>query len=336
MRRRRSIGRTAGLAIVAACALVALAAPLVAPHRPDAEFHQFMYAPPMAIRLVDADGRWHAPFVHPWRLASRLEQRYTEDTTRRVPIAWFAHGQLLSSGDEERAPLLLLGGDSFGRDVFARLLYGARASLGVALAATIGALLIGVLVGGLAGYAGGLMDEALMRVSEFVLVLPTIYAVLALRAVMPLVLSGTTVFLLMTAIFALVGWPYVARGVRSIVAAERQREYAVAAVSLGAGHARLLFVHLLPACRGFLATQATLLLPAFILAEATLSFVGLGFPDPVPSWGAMLHEAANVSVIADFPWTLSPAAAIFLVVLALNLIVQEGRAVDARGSAPLA
>jgi peptide/nickel transport system permease protein len=162
-----------------------------------------------------------------------------------------------------------------------------------------------------------------MRFAEFVLVLPTIYVVLALRAAMPLVLSTATTFLLMGGIFALVGWPYVARGVRAIIASERDRDYAIAARSLGASHARILFVHLLPAAGGFLATQATLLVPAFILAEATLSFVGLGFADPTPSWGAMLHEASNVSAIADYPWTLSPAAAIFIVVLGVNLAVQS-------------
>jgi peptide/nickel transport system permease protein len=319
--------RRAGLLLVALAALGAIFAPLLAPHGPAEQFPDFLFAPPMRPHLVDADGGWHAPFVYPLRLVSRLEQRFEEDRTRRIPLAFFSRGRLVSAADETPGPWLPLGSDSFGRDVLSRLFYGARTSLGVALLACLGAIAIGVVVGGLSGYAGGLLDEALMRASELVLVLPTIYVVLALRAVMPLVLPASTVFLLMAGIFALAGWPFVARGVRGIVAAERERDYAVAARSLGAGHARLLVRHLLPASRGFVATQATLLLPAFILTEATLSFVGLGFPDPVASWGTMLHEAANVSAIADFPWTLSPAAAIFLVVLGVNLIVQSaGRA----------
>jgi len=317
----------AGHLVLGVWVVAAVGAPWLAPHASDAEFRALLFAPPMRPRLVDRDGGWHAPFVYAWRLQSRLEQRYEPDTSRRVPLVWLSNGRLIESADDARAPLLLLGADSFGRDVFARLLYGARTSLGVAALATFGALLIGLVIGGLAGYAGGAVDEGLMRLSEFVLVLPTIYAVLALRAVMPLVLPVWAVFLLMSGIFALVGWPYVARGVRTIVAAEGRRDYAAAAVSLGASHTRLIVRHLLPASFGFLATQATLLLPAFILAEATLSFVGLGFPDPTPSWGAMLHEAANVPAIADFPWTLSPAAAIFAFVLAVNLIVQgSGRA----------
>jgi peptide/nickel transport system permease protein len=145
---------------------------------------------------------------------------------------------------------------------------------------------------------------------------------LALRSVRPLVLSARTVILLLTAIFAIVGAPFIARGVRAIVRSERSLAYAAAAASLGAGHMRLLVRHLLPATRGFLVVQMTMLVPAFIVAEATLSYVGLGFPEPVASWGAMLHEASNIR-FADFPWLLSPAAAIFLVVLGLNLVLQQ-------------
>lgn len=311
-----------GFAIIVLTVVAAAAAPWIAPHDPGASWRDSLYAPPMRPHVIDAEGRWRAPFVYPVRLSDRLERRFEEDRSRPIPLAWLSGGRLVSASDESAGPWLPLGGDSFGRDIFARLLYGARLSLGVAALAALGALALGVLVGGLAGYARGRIDEGLMRLAEFVLVLPTIYVVLALRAAMPLVLSTTTIFLLMGGIFALVGWPYVARGVRAIVASERDRDYAVAARSLGASHARVLFLHLLPAAGGFLATQATLLVPAFILAEATLSFVGLGFADPTPSWGAMLHEASNVSAIADYPWTLSPAAAIFVVVLGVNLAVQ--------------
>jgi peptide/nickel transport system permease protein len=155
-----------------------------------------------------------------------------------------------------------------------------------------------------------------------VLVLPAMYVVLALRAVMPLVLPATTVFALMVAIFALVGWPAVARGVRGIIASERERDYVTAGRAIGAGPVRLLFGHLLPAARGHMLTQATLLLPAFILAEATLSYVGLGFPTTVPTWGTMLYDAANGALFVESPWMLAPAAAIFIVVLAVNLVVQ--------------
>jgi peptide/nickel transport system permease protein len=189
----------------------------------------------------------------------------------------------------------------------------------------LGAIVVGVVIGSIAGYRGGWLDEVAMRTADFVVILPVIYVVLLLRAVLPLVLSTTTVFVLMTGIFAMVGWPFVARGVRGIVTAERDREYVVAAQSLGASSWRIVARHLLPASVGYLLVQATLLLPSFILAEATLSYVGLGFPASVPTWGTMLRDAANVNAMTRFPWTLAPAVVIFLVVLAANAILQSGK-----------
>lgn len=311
----RTLGRLVVVLVIAAAA----AAPWLAPHDPSDQFPDYLNAPPMRVHVLDGAGGWHLPFVHPLRLVDRLESRYVEIGSRRVPVRWLSGGHLWNTGAPD-VPLLLLGADRLGRDVFSRLLYGARASVGVALAGTLGALLIGVLIGGVAGYAGGVVDELAMQAADFVLILPAVYVVLALRAAMPLVLAPGETFLLVAGILALVGWPMAARGVRAIVAAERRRDYAAAARSLGAGHARVLVRHLLPATRGFLAVQATLLVPAFILAEATLSFVGLGFAEPTPSWGTMLYEAGrNVRDLGLFPWLLSPAFAIVLVALAVQL-----------------
>jgi peptide/nickel transport system permease protein len=161
-----------------------------------------------------------------------------------------------------------------------------------------------------------------MRGADFIMVLPAMYVVLALRAVLPLVLAPATVFVLLTAIFAIVGAPFMARGIRGIVRTERGLDYAVAARALGASDARIVFRHLLPAARGFIGVEMTLLMPAFVVAEATLSYIGLGFPEPIASWGTMLHDASNVRVFVDFPWLLSPALAMFAVVLGLNLTLQ--------------
>jgi peptide/nickel transport system permease protein len=318
---RRPAGRVLGVAGLAAVGLAALLAPVLAPQSPSTQFADYVNAPPMRIRLVDREGRWRAPFVYPLRLADRLERRYDVDLARPVALEWFAGGRLVRLPDHQ-GPLLLLGADSLGRDLFARLLYGARVSLGVALVGAVGALAVGLLVGALAGYTGGIVGGALMHLTDFVLVLPTVYVMLALRAALPLVLEPSQLFVAMAGLLALVGWPYTARGVRAIVALERQREYVLAARSLGAGHLRILFRHLLPATREFLVAQTTLLLPAFILAEATLSYVGLGFAEPTPSWGTMLAEATTSPVaLTQFPWLLAPAGAIVLVVLAVHAVL---------------
>jgi len=311
-----------GGALLGVTIVAALGAPVLAPYPVDRQFRGWLNAPPTRPHLQDDVGAWHAPFFYPWRLTSQIEQRYDEDRSRRVRLAWFEGGRLVASSDPG-SPFLLLGADGFGRDVFSRLLYGARVSLSLSLLAAAGALLLGALAGGIAGYAGGVLDDLLMRASDFVLVLPAMYVALALRSVLPLVLPPLQVFVLLAGIFAVVGAPFIARGVRAIVRTEKQLDYGVAALSLGASHARLLLRHLLPAARGFIVVEIAMLVPAFIVAEATLSYVGLGFPDPVASWGTMLHDASTVRAFADFPWLLSPAAAMFVVVLGLNLLMQR-------------
>jgi peptide/nickel transport system permease protein len=318
--------RSVGVWILCVIVLASVAASDIAPYSVDRQFSGLLNAPPTVPHLRDDSGAWHAPFIYRWTLTNQLEQKYEQDRQTIVPLVWLKGGRLVSSLDDERMPLLLLGADSFGRDVFSRLLYGGRLSLALAAASAFGTLLLGALVGAVAGYRGGVVDDVLMRVSDFVIVLPAMYVALALRSAMKLVLPPLEVFALLAAIFAVVGAPFVARGVRAIVRSEKQLDYAVAASSLGAGHARLLLRHLLPAARGFIGVELTMLVPAFIVAEATLSYVGLGFPDPVASWGTMLHDASSIRAFADFPWLLSPAAAMFLLVLGLNLVVQRSGA----------
>ena len=309
--------RRAGLALLAAVVLVTAAAPLVATHDPGTQFSNYVLAPPMWPRLVDATGAWRGPFVYPIRLEDRLARVYSVDRSRPEPLRWLSSGKLVTAAG---TPWFPLGTDALGRDVFARLVLGARLSLGVAGLAALGALVLGALVGGVSGVLGGPADTALMKLADFVVALPAIYVVLTLRAALPLVLPTSTVFWTMTGVLAVVGWPVVARGVRAIVAGESRREYAEAARAGGASRMRLLLRHLLPATAGFLATQATLLVPGFILAEATLSYVGLGFVEVVPSWGVMLRDAAEGRMLAEAPWLLTPAIAIAITVLSVNLI----------------
>lgn len=309
----------AGALLFGVVLLSAVLAPVLATNPPEEQSSGHVYAPPMWPHVRDDEGRWRRPFVYPLRLVDRLERRFEQDRTRHVTVRWFANGKI-ATVDPGEPPWLPLGGDALGRDVYSRLVLGARLSLGVALMAAAGALAVGALVGAAAGFVGGRVDTLLMSVADFVIVLPAIYVVLALRAAMPLVLTTGQVVWATTAILALAGWPFAARGVRSIVAVERRKEYAESARAIGASRWRILLRHLLPAANGFLLVQGTLLVPAFVLAEATLSFVGLGFSEPAASWGGMLRDAGRGRAFAEAPWLLAPAAAIALTMLALQLL----------------
>lgn len=313
--------RSVGIGWILAALLVvpALLAPFVATNPPEQQFLDYTYAPPMWPRVRDADGQWHRPFVYPLRLRDRLELRFEEDRSERLTLHWFSNRRLVSV-DPARGTWLPLGGDALGRDIYSRLLVGARLSLGVALIATAAALWFGAVIGALAGFTGGRIDTLLMLVADFFIVLPFIYVVLVLRASMPLVLTTAQVFWATAAILALAGWPFAARGVRAVIAIEKTREYAESARSIGASGLRILLRHLLPAARGVLAVQAALLVPAFVLAEATMSFVGLGFSEPSASWGGMLREAWRGHAFTNAPWLLSPAVTIAAAMLSVQLL----------------
>jgi peptide/nickel transport system permease protein len=310
--------------VVGVMTMGALAAPWISPHAPHEQFADRSYAPPTRVHLRHG-GAWHAPFVYRQVLVDRVTRQFADDTSHRVPLRWFDSGTLVSVHPDD-GPLLWLGADGLGRDIWSRLWQGARLSLGVALAGAIGALLIGTLLGALAGASRGFADTVITGVADFVIVLPAVYLVLVLRSAMPLVLDTPVVFMLLTMLFAFAGWPHVARGVRAIVATERQRDYAEAARAAGAGRLRLLG-HLVPASFGFLRTELVLLIPALLVAESTISFLGLGFPEPSPSWGLMLQDASSVSAMQTAPWMLSPAILLFVGVLALQQLA-GGRSVD--------
>lgn len=314
-------GRAAGRSIIIVLGGLALGAPFVAPTEPWRQHADLAYAPPMPPRILDDRGQFRWPFVYPLLIEDRLERRYVADTVHPAPLRFLAGGRLASTATSAWFPL---GADPLGRDVFSRIAYGARLSLAVALTAAVLALGVGALAGAIAGYAGGLADRFITTLADFVVILPAAYVVVTLRASMPLVLSTSDVFWTMVLVLAAASWPLPARGVRAIVAAERRREYAEAAYAAGAGPLRILLRHLLPAARSHLAAQAFLLFPAFILAEATLSFLGLGFAEPSASWGVMLQDAGRVSAITEAPWMLAPAAAIVVAVLAMHLVTANG------------
>jgi peptide/nickel transport system permease protein len=303
-----------GASLLVVIVFIALAAPVIAPHAASAQFPDRAYAPPTRVHVFEHGV--HAPSIHPLVLEDRLASRYREDTAVNVPLRWLSGGHLVQSSDPNQ-PLMLLGADALGRDVFSRVVSGARLSLGVTLVGVLGALLLGAAVGSLAGVSGPRMDDGLMFVADFLLALPGAYLVLVLRALLdPIDIAET--FTLIALLFAVSAWPHAARGVRAIVAFERTRDYAEAARAAGAGPWRIAR-QLLPAARGFLAVELVLLVPALLVAEATISYLGLGFPDTDPSWGILMHDAANGPVLVNAPWMLAPAVGVFIVVLGAQL-----------------
>jgi peptide/nickel transport system permease protein len=331
---RRTVPLRALMAVVVIVHAVTLGAGLLAPYDPATQHRDFAYAPPSRIRVRDVEGRWHLPFVYRLVGQSNATHRYTEDVSRRYPLRLLATGATAEAerdapwrfmGVDPPAHLFLLGTDQYGRDQLSRLLHGARISLVAGLTATALTLLIGLLLGTLAGYVKGL-DGLLMRTADLVTALPWVYLLLAARSVFPLELAPAQALVMVVSVIALVGWAKPARLVRSVVLSVRSRDFVVAARSLGASHAYVLRRHVVPQTFSVLLTQAALLVPQFILAETTLSFLGLGVGEPTPSWGGMLSAAQSYHVLVSSWWMLAPGVALVLVgalYQALADVVQE-------------
>jgi len=308
------IARRAGAALALLLLLLVALGDRVAPNSSMQQFPDRAWAPPMPLRASGGD-----LFAHPQRLDDRLARTFTEDTSRRIDVHLFSRGRLIAADPSAADPLLLFGADALGRDILARVAGAARWSLGVSVTGALLSIVVGALLGAVAATGGRLADRAVVSTSTGLAALPVVYIVLALRAALPLVMTPGHVFAALALLFGLVGWPLTARGVRGILLRERALDYAEAARAAGASRTRLMFVHLLPAASGFLITQFLILVPGFLMSEVTLSFLGLGFPEPTPSWGTMLQDASNVRVMAEAPWMLAPAAALALTSVALHL-----------------
>lgn len=331
MRSRRARAALVALALVH---LAALGAPLLAPYPPTRQDRERPFAPPTAWHLVDEAGRVHRPFVYP-SLDEDGSGRYVEDRRAPHPVRLFPRdpedGALHLFGVDGEARLFVLGTDGSGRDQFSRLLHGARVSLFAGLAAAAVALGLGWLLGLAAGYTGGWLDALVMRAADVFLALPWLYLLFAVRAMLPLHLSAAQAFLLLVLVIGVVDWARPARLVRGVALSARERGYVLAARGFGASPLHIVRRHVAPQTFGLLLTQAALLVPQYVLAEVTLSFLGVGVGEPTASWGNMLAALQRYHVMASYWWMWAPGLVLVGVFLAYSLLSEELR--DALGPA---
>jgi peptide/nickel transport system permease protein len=325
----------AAAAFLATLHLAALLAGFLAPYAPVEQHRAFPYAPPTRLRFVDAEGRVHLrPFVYALSEEEGGPGAYAEDRARRHPVRFLVEGapyrlagivpvrtRLL--GVEEPARIFLLGTDGLGRDQLSRLLHGAQVSLAAGLLAAALALGIGWTVGIAAGFRGGWADTAAMRVADVFLALPWLYLLLAVRAALPLHLPPAAAFLTIVVVVGLVDWPRPARLVRGVVLSLRERGFVLAAHGFGAGGLHLVRRHIAPHTAGLALTQASLLVPQYVLAEVTLSFLGLGVGEPAPSWGNMLAALQQYHVLTSYWWMWAPGLALVPVFLAYFVLSES-------------
>jgi peptide/nickel transport system permease protein len=332
--------------------LAALFAGFLAPYGIN-EYRRFpvtAFHPPTKVHWFDPDtGNLTRPFVYATateRDPVTRQQVYVEDTSRKYPIQWFirrpeatysvlnlVRSDLHLFGVEEPARIFLWGTNNLGKDVFSRVLYGGQVSLTIGVLAVWIALFIGLLMGGLAGFYGGWVDDLIMRLVEIVAAIPGLFLLITLASLLKdprnplaqafgLQMNSAQTFLMVVVVLGFVGWGGLARIIRSLVLSIREMDYAQAAKALGASESRVLWRHLLPATASYVIVYTTLAIPGFILAETSLSFIGLG-PSEVDtaSWGMLLRDATNRGVSIQFvPWLLIPGIPIFLAVLCWNLV----------------
>jgi peptide/nickel transport system permease protein len=332
LRQRKAL--SAGLSLVSVFYLIALFADFLAPYDYRAQSRREPLAPPAALHFCGAQLCLYAQ-----RLIDPLERRYVMDTQQSYPLTFFTPGYSyrlvgviamnlhlfgVRNKDVNAPQVHLLGTDALGRDRLARLLIAARFSLVVGPAALVLASLLGVLIGCLAGYAVRWVDAMLMRAADVMLALPTLLLALAARAAFPPELPPRRAAFLLIGIFVALGWAEMARLTRGLVLELRRREFVAGALSLGATPWRILFRHILPNVARPLSVQALLLLPAFLLTETSLSFLGVGVQEPEASWGSLLASAADIALLqrGDVLALLTPAFAIVVFVGGVRLLSQ--------------
>jgi peptide/nickel transport system permease protein len=318
--------------------LIVVFAEVVAPYELEARHVDYLFAPPQDVHWFD-EGEFRGPFVYGIDVTldmERLQWVYQEDRTQVNPIRFFCSGGDYAGAGYKfwglfdgnfhlvcpspDSPMFLLGTDRMGRDMLSRIVYGARISLTLGLIGIAISFFLGITIGGVAGYYGGIVDNIVQRTIEVIRSFPMLPLLMALSAVLPVTWPPTLIFLGITVLLALLDWPGLARAVRSKLLALREEDFCVAAQLMGARPGRVIMKHLMPSFLSHLIASATLSIPTMILGETALSFLGLGLRPPVTSWGVLLNEAQNINYVVLYPWLLYPVIPVILVVLAYQFL----------------
>ncbi len=315
------------------CYLVIALAEFIAPYDLAHRHIKFIYAPPQGIHFFE-DGKFVGPRVYQRvrTLNMDLQKReYAVNESKSYAVNFFCEGDPyrfwgLIEGNthlfcvEKGGTLFLLGTDKLGRDMFSRIIYGARISITIGLIGIAVSFFLGITIGGLAGYYGGWVDIVVQRIIEVLQSIPSIPLWMALAAILPVTWSPILVYFGITVILGLLDWTGLARAVRSKLFSLREEDYVLASQLMGAKPRRIILRHLIPGFMSHLIASATITIPAMILGETALSFLGLGLRPPVTSWGVLLNEAQNINVIVLYPWLILPVVPVILVILAFNFM----------------
>ncbi len=306
----------------------------IAPYDKDLRHFDSIYCPPTKIRIFDDEGRLRRPFVQ--RVAVDLDVETQQLKFEEVPgshhtIRFFVRDHSYSFlglwqtklhlfGVDPPARIFLFGTDRMGRDMFTRCLYGSRISLSIGMLGVFLSMLLGLALGGISGYVGGWIDGLIQRIIEIIRCFPAIPLWMGLSAALPPHWPALKVYFAITIILSFMGWTDLARVVRGKLMALREEEFVLAARFAGAGHARIIFRHLLPSFMSHIIVTVTLAIPHMVLGETALSFLGIGLRPPITSLGVLLKEAQNINTIALYPWLLIPVAFVIVTVLAFNFV----------------